>query len=405
MLNKNENNEKELLAEVENKTSDAETNNDPMAVNKSVSEAGKKAEEKLPIDAELKKRKDKKRKIKLIAILSIEFIAVFAVLALIFFAGKKSHTVTFDLNGGILISGDTVQRVTQGQNATPPQVAKFGHYLLGWSGSYKSITRDVVLKAIWEFETSPGIEYYIPENTNYCEVSGSHKYIQGEVYIGAFHDDRKVLGIQAEAFKDRDGITAVYLLDGILSIEKEAFAGCDNLEMINIPSTCVEIGEEAFKDCVNLKEIILPESMKRINKNAFKGCTSLEKVICGDQLIYIGEGAFSGCSALGEVDLGESVRQIEFGAFSACEALREVVIPKSLISVAKEAFDTPDMTIYFCFSEEELPITYIDGWCPENTTFVFDFVPEPEEEEGENGENGKDDEDGDSENASKDIRR
>ena len=70
--------------------------------------------------------KNLKQKTKLIIILAVEFAAIIAVLALIFFAGKKVHTVTFDLNGGILISGDLEQRVTQGQHASPPSVAKYG---------------------------------------------------------------------------------------------------------------------------------------------------------------------------------------------------------------------------------------------------------------------------------------
>ena len=38
-----------------------------------------------------------KQKTKLIIILAVEFIAISLVLLLIFFAGKKSYTVTFDL--------------------------------------------------------------------------------------------------------------------------------------------------------------------------------------------------------------------------------------------------------------------------------------------------------------------
>ena len=345
------------------------------------------------------KNKRLRSKVKLVVILSAEFIAIIVILALIFFAGKKSHTVTFDLNGGILISGDTVQRVTQGQNATPPTVAKFGHYLLGWTGSYRSITRDVVLKAIWEFETSPGIEYYIPENTNYCEISGSHKYIQGEVYIGAYHNERKVLGIQSGAFKGREGITAVYLLDGILSIDSEAFADCTSLEIVDIPSTVVEIGEGAFKNCTALKEVNLPEALRRIDKDAFAGCTSLEKVTCGDKLVYIGEGAFSGCTMLNEVDLGESVERIDFRAFSACEALKEVVIPKSLVSIESSAFNTSEMTFYFCFGEDEMPLGYLQHWCPDDATFIFDYVPPTDDEEGEEGEDDKGEDENDDESA------
>ena len=74
-----------------------------------------------------------KQKIKLGIILGVEFIAITLILVLIFFAGKKTYTVIFDLNGGTLISGELVQNVMQGKNATPHTVDKDGCYLRSWS--------------------------------------------------------------------------------------------------------------------------------------------------------------------------------------------------------------------------------------------------------------------------------
>ena len=65
-------------------------------------------------------------KLKLIIVFSVEFIAIAVMLLFIFFAGKKVYTVTFDLNGGTLLSGDLVQKVTQGHTATAPKVTKDG---------------------------------------------------------------------------------------------------------------------------------------------------------------------------------------------------------------------------------------------------------------------------------------
>ena len=90
-----------------------------------------------------------REKIKVSILLGAEFIAIAIILLLIFFAGKKSYTVTFDPNGGTLIAGDLEQRVTQGHSANPPQVTKEGHYFLRWSGDYTKVTNDVTLRAIW----------------------------------------------------------------------------------------------------------------------------------------------------------------------------------------------------------------------------------------------------------------
>ena len=337
------------------------------------------------------KSKNIKQKTKLIIILAVEFVAITLVLLLIFFAGKKTHTVTFDLNGGILISGDLEQRIVQGQNAHPPSVAKYGHYLRGWSGSYKSVTRDVTVKAIWEYETSPGIEYYFPENTNYCEISGSFKEIQGEVFIGSYYNDRQVLGIQAGAFKDRTGITAVYLLDGILAIESEAFAGCTSLEVIDIPSTVVRIGKGAFAGCENLKELILPESLKVIEEGAFQGCTSLSSVKfyhCTelDDLIAPGD-----TSSAEKPSSNMGVESIGAYAFSGCESLAEIVLPESVKEIGKNTFDTPNMTIKLYISEEDLPLEYVEGWHSEDANLIFDYDPTEESDEEEKNDKDKKD--------------
>ncbi|MBP3401782.1 MAG: leucine-rich repeat protein [Clostridia bacterium] len=275
------------------------------------------------------------QKTKLIIILAIEFIAISIILLLIFFAGKKSYTVTFDLNGGILISGEAVQRVTQGQSATPPNVAKDGHYLRGWSGSYHKVTRDSTVKAIWEYETTPGIIYSDAENQNYCEIIGSYKGLRGEVYIGAYHDEKMVLGITEGAFKGRNEITAMHLLDGILAIEAEAFAGCTKMETIEIPSTVVKIG-----------------------KNAFAGCESLTEIVLPSDLVTIEAGAFAGCSSLTEIVIPEGVEVIETGAF-----------------------DTEGLIINVYFDEGEMPEGFADGW--HKGKIVYGYEPPLEETEAQ----------------------
>lgn len=322
-----------------------------------------------------------KQKTKLIIVLAIEFVAISIVLLMIFFAGKKSYTVTFDLDGGILLSGEEVQRVTQGQNATPPNVAKDGHYLLGWSGNYRKVTSDSTVKAIWEYETTPGIIYSDSENQNYCEIEGSYKELRGEVYIGAYHDEKIVLGISEGAFKDRTEITAMHLLDGILAIEAEAFAGCTKLETIEIPSTVVRIGKGAFANCESLTELILPDDLIEIEEGAFSGCESLEKITFGEKAEIIGSGAFLGCSLLENVALPDSLIEIGALAFSGCDSLLEIVIPEAVKTIGIGAFDTEGLVINLFIKEEDIPDTYALGWYPAGATLVFEYDPPVEESE------------------------
>lgn len=285
-----------------------------------------------------------KQKVKLIIILAIEFIAIAAMLLLIFFAGKRSYSVTFDLNGGTLISGETVQRVTQGQNASPPQVVKDGCYFLQWSGSYRQVTKDLVLKAVWEYETTPGIEYKVSEDSNYCEIAKGYKGLTGDVYIGAYYDNKKVLGICDGAFEGCDRITSVYLLDGILEIGDSAFAGCTSLQSIEIPSTVKLLGKNVFKDCESLESIRLPEG-----------------------LITIGDGAFDGC-----------------------DALQEIILPTTLQKMGVNVFTTAEMVIYAYIKESEKPALWTDGWHTEEVDVVWEYS-ESDAEEGEAEDNGEED--------------
>ncbi len=284
-----------------------------------------------------------KQKVKLLIILSVEFAAIAAMLLMIFFAGKKTYTVTFDLNGGTLLSGELVQRVTQGQNASPPQATKDGCYFLKWSGSYREVTRDLYIEAVWEYETSYGIEYESAEDSNYCIISGSFQDLVGDIYIGAYHDEKKVLGIKEGAFQGCEGITGVYLLDGILTIGDDAFAGCTNLKTIELPSTLTKLGARAFKNCASLSEITLYEELQSIGTQAFSGCISLT----------------------------------------------EIVLPLKLKAIGSGAFDYPLLTIYSFLKEEEKPLGWALDWCKNNPTLVWGYVVEEETEDGEAEETQK----------------
>ena len=318
----------------------------------------------------------KKNRIKLAIIFGVEFIAVAVVLLLIFFAGKKSYTVTFDLNGGTHLGGDLVQEVMQGGNATPPSTAKDGCYLHSWSASYKQITRDITIRAIWEYETTVGIEYSTDRdgyNSNYCEITGSFSQLRGDVYLGAYHDGKKILGIRENAFNGRDGIDNIYMLDGIISIGKGAFANCTSLESIVLPNTIAVIEDGAFENCTSLKSITLPATLEKIGIDAFRGCIALEEVVFRSEtkeivvedestedkpearskkdepeapvityeyspLKSLPDAVFAGCVSLERVVLPPMLEIIGDKTFMGCESLEEIVIPDTVIFIGNHAF-------------------------------------------------------------------
>lgn len=278
---------------------------------------------------------------KILLVFGILFLLVSVLLTLIFLEGKKTYTVEFDLDGGTLLGGSLEQRVMQGQDAIPPSVVKDGAYLRGWSTSYRRITKDVVIKAIWEYETTAGIVYTNGENQNYVEIERAYEFLRGEVYLGAYFNEKKVLGILDGAFFNQKGITRVYLLNGLISIGNEAFSGCSALTKIEIPETVTRIGKYAFRDCYDLEELTLNEG-----------------------LLSIGERAFEDCVVLTEVFIPESVTVIEASAFAGCD----------------------NLVIKTTIPQEEWPAGWADGWQGNATV---EFVEPEEEEEIDPEEDGK----------------
>ncbi len=315
-------------------------------------------------------------KLKIFIVFTVLFLAIVILLALIFFEGKKTYTVRFELDGGTLLGGSLEQRITQGQDAVPPQVVKDGAFLRGWSTSYRRVTKDLVVEAIWEYETTPGIIYADSENQNFTEIVGSFPHLRGEVYLGAYHNEKKVLGIREQAFSNQTEITKFYLLDGLLSIGNEAFWGCTSLTEIEIPETVIYLGFGAFRSCDALETLTLNEGLLRIESYAFANCTALTEVVLPEGLTTLSTGAFSGCTALTEVFLPASVTTIEANVFGGCTNL---VIKTTL-------------------PQEEWPDGWVDGWFGSATVEIVEVEEETEESDSENNRDDKDDKEENKEN-------
>lgn len=344
-----------------------------------------------------------KHKIKLAIVFGVEFIAIVVILLLIFFAGKKTHKVVFDLNGGTLLGGELIQEVVRGSSATPPAVAKDGCYLHSWQGSYKQVTKDVVVRAVWEYETTVGIEYVTSEDSNYCEILSCYPDLRGDVYIGAYHNGKKVLGIRDGAFAGCEGIENVYMLDGIISIGDGVFEGCTNLKSIALPSTLAVMGEGVFAGCTSLEAVELPTALEAIPDMAFAGCTSLSEISFGENIGAIGDSAFvscsslrsvsipelvkgiggqafSGCISLAEIDFSEGLESIGGYAFYNCPAITEVVLPLSLKQIGTLAFGAVgehDISVKVQLAESEIPAEWLAGWADAAVEVEYGYRPEP----------------------------
>ena len=95
-------------------------------------------------------------------------IAFCMTLALIGCGSISTFNVTFNLNGGELVSGSTEQSVKNGMAAVAPEVTN-GTKILSWDKDFSSITEDTTITAVWTAKT-----YDVVFNLNGGElVSGS----------------------------------------------------------------------------------------------------------------------------------------------------------------------------------------------------------------------------------------
>ena len=159
-------------------------------------------------------------------------------------------------------------------------------------------------------------------------------------------DDRNIMSIASEAFKDNDNIKKIVIPATVTEIKERAFENCSALEEVYFVNTKhrVTVGanntetidssidwadlsvvyEQAFYNCKKLKKVDF-SNVKTITlaRETFKNCTSLAELIALNKVGTIYHEAFAGCTALTSVDLtgtfvsGEKV-------FAGCTALSSI---------------------------------------------------------------------------------
>ena len=143
------------------------------------------------------------------------------------------------------------------------------------------------------------------------------------------------IGIAADAFYGRSGLTSVIIPNSVTIIGSYAFHSCYGLTSITIPESVTSIGNEAFHSCYGLTSITVDKGNSyydsRDNSNALIETKSNTLIIgCKNTIIpnsvtSIGESAFEGCSGLTSLTIPESVTSIGGSAFYGAK-LRNIVI-------------------------------------------------------------------------------
>ena len=301
---------------------------------------------------------------------------------------KKTYQITFDSNGGTLI---TEQQVKKGKVAVEPSdPVKEGYTFLYWMLNDQKfdfstpITSNITLVAKWEEnndKVTEGLEYKLINNSEY-EVVG-YTGESTKINIPSLYNGLPVTSIGDRVFYQNYNITSITIPETIVRIGEYAFYECYKVTNVFIPSSVISIGKNAFSDCDNLVLYCEPELRPGgwderftndtvywgINENNFveennvqyildienftatlvryKG-SSIEVVIPSYvelnnkqyNVIKIATYAFYFYDIIGpsSVVISEGVTSIDKYAFYGCRSLTSITIPDSVTSIGVEAF-------------------------------------------------------------------
>lgn len=117
----------------------------------------------------------------------------------------------------------------------------------------------------------------------FSAIDDSNFLIDGIKYT-AKSGDLFVTGYDEAYFKGEAKIITALDYQGrrleVKGIEKEAFRGCNALTAIYIPSSVTYIGGYAFYDCTGLTSVTIGSGVTSICEEAFNHCVALKDVYC-----------------------------------------------------------------------------------------------------------------------------
>ena len=155
-----------------------------------------------------------------------------------------------------------------------------------------------------------------------------------ELKIPETLDNKTVVGISEQAFKECNSITKVIIPATVKTIERYAFANCALISELAIPATVESIGEAAFTGCSRLVTLDLSAAtITEIPYHAFSNCEALTSVSIPASVKEIGAAAFLGCTSLESITFAEGLESIGKQAFQNCKALVSIKFPASLTAL------------------------------------------------------------------------
>ncbi|MDE6597893.1 MAG: leucine-rich repeat protein, partial [Clostridia bacterium] len=142
------------------------------------------------------------------------------------------------------------------------------------------------------------------------------KYHGSEEYV-RIPDNKNVMTISAEAFKDNKTMKYVVIPKTVTQIDERAFINCTSLK-------AVYFIDEIAPD-VNVEDIIPDANLTTIMSRAFENCTGLELVdLRNCKTITVDRSAFNNCTSLTKIENMATIGTMYQYAFEGCTSLKSV---------------------------------------------------------------------------------
>ena len=245
--------------------------------------------------------------------------------------------------------------------------------------------------------------YMINNDSATITITDCDTKVSGNLEIPSNIENKPVISIGENAFRDCVSLNNVKIPDGLKTISNGAFYKCTNLSNVNIPETVNRIGAFAFQGSA-LTNVKIPDTVTNIEGSAFRNCLRLTNIEVKDShpayareggmlfnktkdvlLSYpsargditipatvkkIAQGAFAS-SNVHKLRMTEGVTTIEDNAFTQCKELREVFIPKSVTGIGSGAFGgCQNLTVMTFYGD--VPVTEEDVFKNEPDSILRD---------------------------------
>ena len=217
-------------------------------------------------------------------------------------------------------------------------------------------------------------------------VNGFDENLKSICKIPTKYNDKDVIGIEKNAFKNNEIIKELVIPYTIQVIEESAFEKCSVLEKVTL-NTHVNLKTKAFYKCFALKEINTEKGgFTNIGEYAFYNCGNLVTLDFSTsiKLEKIDSYAFYNCVKLKNTKMPSSLKEIGVRAFYHCVLFKSLSFSNDseLTTIREAAFEncTTLETVYLPYKLETLEKNPF-GYCQK--LMKFSTLPGP------NGENGK----------------